>query len=66
MSHVLAELGMYAIVETPCTYLFVCDRVAHQRQIHQLLEAAQRVQIHQLRQPVLRKDQRSQVRDAGR
>jgi hypothetical protein len=44
------------------TYLFRRNRVAHQRQIHQRLESRQRVQICQLRNPVLGKNQRPQVR----
>lgn len=43
------------------TYLFACNRVPYQRQIHQVLEPRQRIQVGQLCDPVLVKDQCSKV-----
>lgn len=41
---------------TQQTYLFACDRVPHQCKIHQLLKPRQRIQICELRNPVLREN----------
>jgi hypothetical protein len=56
---------MYAI-NSNCTHLFARHGVAHQRQVDQLLESRQRIEISQLGNAVLREDYCLQVGYAGR
>lgn len=48
------------------TYLLVCHRVANQCQIQQTLESCQRLEICQLREPIIGKDEGRDIRDRGR
>jgi hypothetical protein len=52
--------------ETSCTYLFARHWVPDQREVYQLLEAAQGIQIRKFSQPILRKNQSREVRDTRR
>jgi hypothetical protein len=48
------------------THLFACGWVSHQGQVNQVLESRQRIQVGELCDSVLRKDQCAQVRYARR
>jgi hypothetical protein len=60
----LPALGYKIDQQTQHTYLFARHRVAHQRQIHQLLEPCERVQIGELSDAILGEDKRLQIRYA--
>jgi hypothetical protein len=62
----LPALGLRADRQTQCTYLIACHRIAHQCQVHELLEARERVQVGELSDAVFGKDKRLQIRYAGR
>jgi hypothetical protein len=62
----LPALGPRTDQQTQRTYLFARHRIAHQRQIHKLLEARERVQIAELSNAILGEDERLQIRYARR
>lgn len=60
----LPTLGARREPRFNCAYLFARDRIVLQREIHQLLEAAQRIQLGKLGDPVLGENECGEVRDA--